>query len=246
MDVLLREYQVTGFKWLKTLSNLELGGVLADDMGLGKTIQAIALLYSEKENGKSLIVAPSSLIYNWQNEFNKFVPDMKVIVIQGDKKKREDLLNDINNYDVIITSYPLLKRDIDLYKDVNFNICIIDEAQHIKNPESQNAQSVKSINSRVKFALTGTPMENNLLELWSIFDFILPGLLHSKHKFLQKYDKPITKNQDKEVLEDLKKTIAPFILRRKKADVLLELPEKIETKLICEMTKSKAKYIHHI
>lgn len=239
LQKILRDYQVIGYKWLKILANLELGGILADDMGLGKTLQAIALLSSEKINGKSIIVAPSSLVFNWQKEFEKFAPDIKTLVVQGGKKKREDLIGELENYDVIITSYPLIRRDIEFYENYNFNICILDEAQHIKNPESLNAVSVKKIKSRVKFALTGTPMENNLLELWSIFDFILPGLLYSKHRFIEKYDRPITKDEDKYILDDLKKTISPFILRRKKSDVLTELPEKIETKLICEMTKKQ-------
>lgn len=237
LQKVLRDYQVTGYKWLKTLANLELGGILADDMGLGKTLQAITLLSSESVNGKSIIIAPSSLVYNWQKEFEKFAPDIKTLVVQGDKKKREELIGEVEKYDVIITSYPLLRRDIEFYKNYYFNICILDEAQHIKNPDSLNSISVKKIKSRVRFALTGTPMENNLLELWSIFDFILPGLLYSKHRFMEKYDRPITKDEDKYILDDLKKTISPFILRRKKTDVLTELPEKIETKLICEMTK---------
>lgn len=236
---ILRDYQVTGFKWLKTLSNLNLGGILADDMGLGKTLQTIALILSENKKAKFLIVAPSSLLFNWKSEFEKFAPEIKVLIVQGDRKKREELMSEIEKNDVIITSYPLIRRDIEFYKDYEFDICILDEAQHIKNPESLNARSVKKIKSRVRFALTGTPMENNLIELWSIFDFVLPGLLYTKNKFLDKYERPISKNNDKSTLEDLKKTIAPFILRRKKSDVLYELPEKIETKLICEMTKKQ-------
>lgn len=236
---ILRDYQVIGFKWLKTLSNLDLGGILADDMGLGKTLQTIALILSETKNKKFLIVAPSSLLFNWKSEFERFAPEVKVLIVEGDRKKREELISEIENNDVIITSYPLIRRDIEFYKNYEFDMCILDEAQHIKNPESLNARSVKKINSRVRFALTGTPMENNLSELWSIFDFVLPGLLYSKNEFLDKYEKPILKYNDKNTLEHLKKTIAPFILRRKKSDVLNELPEKIETKLICEMTKKQ-------
>ncbi|MBZ4663719.1 MAG: helicase associated domain protein [Caloramator sp.] len=236
---ILRDYQVICFKWLKTLSNLDLGGILADDMGLGKTLQTITLILSENKNKKFLIVAPSSLLFNWKSEFERFAPEVKVLIVEGDRKKREELISEIENNDVIITSYPLIRRDIEFYKNYEFDMCILDEAQHIKNPESLNARSVKKINSRVRFALTGTPMENNLSELWSIFDFVLPGLLYSKNEFLDKYEKPILKYNDKNTLEYLKKTIAPFILRRKKSDVLNELPEKIETKLICEMTKKQ-------
>ncbi|CDF57453.1 COG0553: Superfamily II DNA/RNA helicases, SNF2 family [Thermobrachium celere DSM 8682] len=236
----LRDYQVTGFKWLKLLSNIDLGGILADDMGLGKTLQTIALIESEKTQGKTLIVVPSSLLFNWQSEFEKFAPDTKVLVVQGNKKKREELVELIDKNDVIITSYPLIRRDIELYENFVFNICILDEAQHIKNPESLNARSVKKIKSRVKFALTGTPIENNLIELWSIFDFILPGILYTRSRFIDKYEKPILKDNSEEALNDLKKTISPFILRRKKSDVLLELPDKIETKLVCEMTKKQS------
>ncbi|GFR35712.1 hypothetical protein TCEA9_15240 [Thermobrachium celere] len=236
----LRDYQVTGFKWLKLLSNIGLGGILADDMGLGKTLQTIALIESEKTQGKTLIVVPSSLLFNWQSEFEKFAPDTKVLVVQGNKKKREELVELIDKNDVIITSYPLIRRDIELYEKFVFNICILDEAQHIKNPESLNARSVKKIKSRVKFALTGTPIENNLIELWSIFDFILPGILYTRSRFIDKYEKPILKDNSEEALNDLKKIISPFILRRKKSDVLLELPDKIETKLVCEMTKKQS------
>ncbi|WP_203636334.1 DEAD/DEAH box helicase, partial [Thermobrachium celere] len=239
LKTILRDYQITGFKWLKTLSNLDLGGILADDMGLGKTLQTISLISVEKDHGKTLIVAPSSLLFNWQSEFKKFAPDIKVLLVHGDKNKRKELIQEIENNDVIITSYPLLRRDIEFYENYTFNLCVLDEAQHIKNPESLNAKSTKKIKSRTRFALTGTPMENNLIELWSIFDFILPGHLYSKNKFIEKYERPITKEKDRQALEELKKAIAPFILRRKKADVLLELPDKIETKLICEMTKKQ-------
>lgn len=222
---------MTGFKWLKTLSNLNLGGILADDMGLGKTLQMIALILSENKKAKFLIVAPSSLLFNWKSEFEKFAPEIKVLIVQGDRKKREELMSEIEKNDVIITSYPLIRRDIEFYKDYEFDICILDEAQHIKNPESLNARSVKKIKSRVRFALTGTPMENNLIELWSIFDFVLPGLLYTKNKFLDKYERPISKNNDKSTLEDLKKTIAPFILRRKNPMYYMNYLKKLKQSL---------------
>lgn len=238
---IMRDYQVTGYKWLKTLSELELGGILADDMGFGKTLQAISLLYSERGRGTSIVVAPSSLIYNWENEVKKFAPDMKILVIAGDRASRQEAAMNLKDYDLIVTSYPLIRRDISLYENYEFNYCILDEAQHIKNPESINARNVKKINAKKRFVLTGTPMENNLLELWSIFDFLMPGFLFSKGKFLERFERPIVKSEDKIVLSELKKMISYFVLRRKKKDVLKELPDKIETKIMCEMTKEQEK-----
>lgn len=233
---ILRDYQVTGYKWLKVLMNSGLGGILADDMGLGKTLQAIALICSEKYKGiPSLVIAPSSLIYNWENEIKIFAKELKVLVVSGDKKIREEMLSNADNYDLVITSYPLIRRDIDIYENISFNICILDEAQHIKNPGSQNSDCVKRIKSGNRFVLTGTPMENSLIELWSIFDFIMPDYLESRNKFVEKYQKPILKD-DENVLKELRRCISPFILRRTKKEVLKELPEKIETKLICELT----------
>lgn len=235
---ILRDYQVTGYRWMKTLYNAGLGGILADDMGLGKTLQAITLMH-DGVGEPSLVISPSSLIFNWENEIKKFAPDLRGIVISGAKKDREEMIREIYHYDVIITSYPLLRRDIDLYESIKFKYCILDEAQHVKNPESINAQSVKRINSKSRFALTGTPMENSLIELWSIFDFLMPGYLLSRKKFTEKFEKNIFKNEDREALSNLKKTIAPFILRRKKKDVLKELPDKIETKLVCKLTEEQ-------
>lgn len=231
----LRDYQVTGYKWMKTLYNAGFGGILADDMGLGKTLQAIALMY-DGAGEQSIVIAPSSLIFNWENEIRRFSPNLRTIVVSGSKKDREDMLEEIRDYDIIITSYPLLRRDIELYENMDFKYCILDEAQHIKNPESVNAQCVKRINSKSRFALTGTPMENSLIELWSIFDYLMPGYLLSRKKFIDKYERNIMKNEDGTALSNFKKTIAPFILRRKKKDVLMELPDKIETKLVCTLT----------
>ena len=238
----LRKYQVTGFKWLKTLSNYKMGGILADDMGLGKTIQVLALLTSEKlEKGlqPSLIVVPTSLVYNWLAEVTKFAPDLKALVISGTKDDREHYIENLLDYDLIVTSYPLIRRDIELYKQTKFRYCILDEAQHIKNPASQNAASVKKIQAENYFALTGTPIENSLTELWSIFDFIMPGYLLSHRKFVKDYEKAIIKDNNKEALAQLKKQIAPFILRRMKKEVLKELPDKIENKMMAELTKEQ-------
>jgi SNF2 family DNA or RNA helicase len=244
IDSILRNYQKLGFKWLKTLKNYGFGGILADDMGLGKTIQVLSFLLSEKiENGTqpSLIITPTSLVYNWLSEIQKFTPDLKTVIISGNKEEREELINNINEYDVVITSYPLIRRDIDSYNDLEFRFCILDEAQHIKNPLSNNAKSVKEIKAQNYFALTGTPVENSLTELWSIFDFIMPGLLYSHSKFVKKFEKPIVKEQDKESLEELRRYINPFILRRLKKDVLHELPEKIESEIVSQLTDEQKK-----
>ncbi|WP_416197182.1 MAG: Superfamily II DNA or RNA helicase, SNF2 family [Sporanaerobacter sp.] len=240
----LREYQKFGFKWLKTLSNCGLGGILADDMGLGKTLQMIAFLLSEKiEKGQntSIVIAPTSVIYNWEAEIDKFAPDLKTLVVSGSKVERISMLKDIQEYDVVITSYPLIRKDIEEYEKYSFRTCILDEAQHIKNPNSISAKSVKRLKAKNYFALTGTPMENSLLELWSIFDYIMPGYLMSHGKFVDKYEKPIIANKDEKVLKDLNNHIRPFILRRLKKDVLKELPEKIEQKILVDLTKEQKK-----
>ena len=234
LNATLRDYQLTGFKWLKTLSHYEFGGILADEMGLGKTLQTIAFLLSEKGK-KSIIVTPTSLIYNWRSEFKKFAPNMKVKIIHGNREERIFTKEEVKEFDVLITTYGTLRNDYDLYNDINFDFCIIDEAQNIKNPLSQSSEVVKELNAKVKFALTGTPIENNLLELWSLFDYILPGYLYSKKKFQDKFMK-----RDKGIKE-LKKLIRPFILRRLKNDVMSELPDKIEKRFLIEMTKEQKK-----
>lgn len=244
MNNILREYQKIGFKWLKTLYRYGFGGILADDMGLGKTIQVLTFLLSEKiENGSSpsLIIAPTSLVYNWLSEIEKFTPNLKTVIISGSKEERKKLINNIDEYDLVITSYPLVRRDIDLYKDLFFRFCILDEAQYIKNPSSQNAKSVKEIQAQSYFALTGTPIENSLIELWSIFDFIMPGLLLSHTKFTKIFERPIVKGQDNKALKELRRYIKPFILRRLKKEVLNELPDKIESKIISQLTDEQKK-----
>lgn len=240
----LREYQKFGFKWLKTLSAYSLGGILADDMGLGKTLQVITLILSEKQvpgTGPSLIVVPTSLVYNWCAEIERFAPQLKYVAITGNKEERQQQMQLMEGADVVITSYPLIRRDIDEYENRSFRYCILDEAQHIKNPGSQNARSVKKINADRRFALTGTPMENNLTELWSIFDFVLPGYLDSHKIFVEKYEVPAAKEEGPEVLRELGKQIRPFILRRLKEDVLSELPEKIEHRVIAELSGEQKK-----
>lgn len=239
----LRNYQKTGFKWLKTLAMYNFGGILADDMGLGKTIQTLAFIVSEKERvkGPSLVIAPTSVVYNWQDEAKKFAPGMKVVVVSGTPNEREAQLEEGKEADLIVTSYALIRRDIELYKNIRFGYCFLDEAQNIKNYNTQNAKAVKSIQARGRFALTGTPIENSLSELWSIFDFILPGYLLSQKKFSLKYETPIVKNQDKQTLNKLQKQIAPFIMRRIKKDVLPELPDKIENRVLTELTPDQKK-----
>jgi superfamily II DNA or RNA helicase len=239
----LRDYQKTGFRWLKTLSHYGMGGILADDMGLGKTLQVIAFILSEKEKGNlpNMVVAPTSLVYNWQDEVIKFAPQLKVVAVSGTARERVQQLKDAPNADIVVTSYGLIRRDIEKYKDIKFNYCFVDEAQHIKNHNTLNSKTVKNINAKGYFALTGTPVENSLTELWSIFDFVMPGYLHNHNKFSSRYETPIVKNSDKTALKELSRHISPFIMRRLKKDVLTELPAKIESRMICNMTSEQSK-----
>ena len=240
----LRDYQKVGYKWLKTLEQYKFGGILADDMGLGKTLQIIALLRTElksKNKTTSIVVSPSTLVLNWKAEIEKWCNSMKVLIIKGTAEERQEKLNHYKEYDLVITSYDLLKRDIDNYEDKNFKYIIADEAQYIKNSTTQNATSLKSLKGEIKFALTGTPIENSVAELWSIFDFIMPGYLYNYNKFKKKFEEPILKFEDKEALNRLKKLISPFILRRVKKDVLTELPEKNITIMKNEMEEEQEK-----
>ena len=220
---------------------MNFGGILADEMGLGKTIQVIAfLLY--KKNKRSLVVTPTSLIYNWKEEFEKFAPSLNVGVIHGSKSVRNKILDNKEEYDVLLTTYGTIKNDIEFYKNEIFDYCIIDEAQNIKNPKSQNTKIIKELNAKVKFALTGTPIENSLIELWSIFDFIMPGYLFDEKKFKRKF---VGRNEKE--IDELKSLIKPFILRRLKRDVITELPEKIEKKYYVPMTvKQKLAYKNYM
>ncbi len=226
----LRSYQKTGFNWLKTLEHYGFGGILADDMGLGKTIQIIALLLDEKKHeGKtSIVVCPSSLYINWEKEIHRFSDSISTLIISGNADQRENLIKKMNEYDVVITSYDLLKRDIEQYKNFNFKYVIADEAQYIKNNNTKNAKALKELNSQTRFALTGTPIENSLAELWSIFDFIMPGYLYTYKKFKDEFETLIIKENDSEAIQRLQKLVTPFILRRIKKDVLKELPDKTE------------------
>lgn len=234
LENILRYYQKTGYKWLKVLDNYKFGGILADDMGLGKTIQMLAVIISyiqetKKEEKKStIVVCPSSLSLNWQNEASKFTNELKTMVIRGNAKEREAQIKQVENYDLIITSYDLLKRDIEVYKEKNytFKYIIADEAQYLKNSNTQNAKAIKEINAETRYALTGTPIENSLAELWSIFDYIMPGYLFTYKKFKNAYEVPIVKDNDQKAMQRLKMLIEPFVLRRTKKQVLTELPDK--------------------
>lgn len=251
LEKTLREYQKIGYTWMRTLARYHFGGILADDMGLGKTLQVIALLtafYQEKIEQKaagnegsgselplpSLIVCPASLVYNWGQEFARFSPGIRVLLIAGTAKERQEQLEEQMRMEasegaqVIITSYDLLKRDRAAYLGRTFEYEIIDEAQVIKNAKTQGAKAVKEISANARFALTGTPVENRLSELWSIFDFLMPGFLYSYRKFRERYELPIVKNQDPEALTALRRMTGPFVLRRLKKDVLRELPGKEE------------------
>lgn len=231
----LRQYQKAGFRWMKTLDEYGFGGILADDMGLGKTLQMIALLEDAYEKGEklpSLIVCPASLVYNWEREIRRFAPNLSVCSVVGDGKEREERIDCLKHgrgrFQVVITSYDLLKRDGALYHSVSFRYQVVDEAQYIKNASTLSAKAVKSMDSRTRFALTGTPVENRLRELWSIFDYLMPGFLFSSRRFRKEYENPIERDGDPEAVGRLRRMIGPFVLRRLKKDVLKELPDKWE------------------
>ncbi|NRF91737.1 SNF2 helicase associated domain-containing protein [Paenibacillus frigoriresistens] len=240
LEPVLRDYQKYGFQWLKTLAQYNFGGILADDMGLGKTIQSIAFIVSvlpeiRKQALPALIVAPASLVYNWLNELKKFAPEIRAVIADGSREERSKILKHASQVDVLITSYPLLRRDIDLYAKQSYHTLILDEAQVFKNHSTQTAQAVKEIQAEYRFALTGTPVENRLEELWSIFDAVFPQLFPGRKAF------------NELSRESVAKRIRPFLLRRLKTDVLKELPEKIESlqasELLPEQKKLYAAYL---
>lgn len=240
----LRGYQEFGFRWLMALSHCGFGGILADDMGLGKTIQILALLSAHKQqNGtlKALVVCPSSLVLNWENELHRFTTGLQSACIIGSAEERAAQLKNASEYEVLITSYDLLKRDIPHYGSLTFDFEIVDEAQYIKNHNTQNARSVKLISARNRFALTGTPIENSLAELWSIFDYLMPGYLYRYARFRQRFETPVIREGDTSALQELKKMTAPFILRRLKREVLKELPPKTETILYTQLAPEQEK-----
>ncbi|MBZ4665301.1 MAG: SNF2-related protein [Mahella sp.] len=227
-DNILRQYQKDGISWMYFLKKYGFGGILADDMGLGKTLQALVLISANHSDRPSLVICPKTLVYNWYNEVQKFTPQLKTLIIEGQSTERIQLINDIKHYDLIITSYPVIQKDIEYLADKTFEYCIIDEAQYIKNHKTKTAKSIKAIRANHRLALTGTPIENNLMELWSIFDFLMPGFLGSDSEFKARYDTPIMKNNDISALNSLLARIRPFVLRRTKKEMLKELPPKME------------------
>ncbi len=242
LDSTLRDYQKAGYRWLATMEELGFGGILADDMGLGKTLQIITLMLAAKDRGVTaphLVVCPTSVVLGWQREIARFAPQLSALCVMGDAGTRRQLLETAEEYDVIITSYDILKRDVSDYSTLTFHYQVLDEAQYIKNSATQNARAVKSIRAHQRFALTGTPVENRLSELWSIFDFLMPGLLYSQQKFRARFETPILREGDDRVLERLGRLVSPFILRRLKSQVLTQLPEKTERVLPATMERAQ-------
>ena len=232
LQKVLRKYQRDGYRWLRTLDGYGMGGILADDMGLGKTVQVLSYLLAMKENGAqrlpSLIVCPASLVLNWAEECRKFTPELDCLVVDGDAAHRAALTGQWETVDLVVTSYDLLRRDEERYAGQAFYACILDEAQAIKNHTTQKYKAVCRIQSRVRFALTGTPVENRLGELWSIFSFLMPGYLPPYKSFCARFEKPIVQEEDEAAARRLNQLTGPFLLRRMKADVLKELPPKTE------------------
>lgn len=241
-EKILRDYQKIGVKWLYNIHKCDFGGILADEMGLGKSLQTLCFIRRILDNDKSakvLIVTPTSLCYNWEKEIEKFTPEVNYHIFTEARNKRRELIEEGNN-NVYITSYGLLREDIEYYKKINFSVFIIDEAQNIKNPATGITKSVKSVKAKTRIALTGTPIENSLSELWSIFDFIMPGFFGSMREFNDKYGiKEIESDDDKHKLNDLNRQISPFILRRKKKDVVSDLPDKIENNIYIDLTDNQ-------
>jgi superfamily II DNA or RNA helicase len=231
---ILREYQLVGFEWLTRLAANNLGGILADEMGLGKTVQTLAFLRAHQGDGPALVVCPTSLVTNWENEVRKFTPELKTLALEG--AGRAARFKSIADFDIVITSYALLRRDIDTLREINFSTAVLDEAQHIKNPETQNAQAAFALRAKHRFVLTGTPMENSVRDLWSIMNFALPGYLGDRNDFRERYELPIARGSAPDVQRRLSRRLQPFLLRRKKRDVAKDLPEKIEQVVPCSLT----------
>lgn len=250
LESVLRPYQLTGLFWLKTLYRNGFGGILADDMGLGKTLQTIAFLLSEyleakaADNRRTLIITPASLVFNWKNEFSLFAPILPVKMVTGAVAERQEIIRGAQSRDILITSYELLKRDLKAYEGIPFFCQIIDEAQYIKNHNTQAARAVKAIESGCRFALTGTPIENRLSELWSIFDYLMPGFLYGYQRFRTEIEVPVVQSQDEAAMERLQKMVHPFILRRLKKDVLTDLPDKLEKCMYANMEGEQQKLYH--
>ncbi|MDF0480592.1 DEAD/DEAH box helicase [Vagococcus sp. PNs007] len=238
LQATLRDYQLTGYRWLKMLSRYQFGGILADDMGLGKTVQTIAYLLSEKEKsheGPSVVVAPASLIYNWKVECEKFAPSLSVVIVNGTQDERQFILERAKDYDILITSYATLRQDAEHYEKIAINALILDEAQMLKNSGTKTFQAMKKLKTVQRFALSGTPIENNLEELWALFHIVMPGFFPAKAKF------------NKLSVDEIAQMIQPFILRREKSQVLSDLPEKIESNLYSNLTtEQKTTYLAYL
>ncbi len=253
LEDILRDYQKKGFEWLKTIAANGFGGILADDMGLGKTLQVIAFLLSEfleagiNDNRRCLIVTPASLVFNWNNEFQRFAPVLPVKMITGSAEERKQRIKESQSRDILITSYDLLRRDLEAYEGISFYCQIIDEAQYIKNHNTQAARAVKEITAVCRFALTGTPVENRLSELHSIFDYLMPGFLFSYQRFRREIEIPVVQNRDEKAMERLRRMIKPFVLRRLKKNVLKDLPDKLEENVFAGMEgEQKQLYDAHV
>ena len=253
LEDIMREYQKKGFLWMKTLKHNGFGGILADDMGLGKTLQVIAFLLSEyidaqpSENKRCLIVTPASLVFNWSSEIERFAPALHVKTVTGTAAERREIIQESGERDILLTSYDLLKRDMDGYAGIRFYCQVIDEAQYIKNHNTQAAKAVKEIEAGFKLALTGTPVENRLSELWSIFDYLMPGFLYSYQHFRETIEIPAVQNGDGETMGKLRKMIGPFVLRRLKRDVLTDLPDKLEENMYAKLEGEQQKlYDAHV
>ena len=224
--------------WLRFLRDNRFGGILADEMGLGKTVQVLAYLRARPNPAKpALVVCPSSLVFNWEAEARKFTPTLRVLALAG--SERHALFSGIDGSDLAVTSYALLRRDANLYRGREFDTVILDEAQHIKNRQTQNAQVVKAVRSRHRIVLTGTPIENSPLDLWSLFDFLMPGCLGAAEDFRQRYEIPITRDRSAEAQARLGRRIRPFILRRLKRDVAADLPARIDQVAYCELNANQ-------
>lgn len=256
LEQVLRPYQKQGVAWLQFLRENGFGGILADEMGLGKTLQALALFAAVRSaeggarsregagtsagiprsalHAPHLVVCPTSLVHNWAAEAQKFTPDLNVVVLHG--TERHGRFSDLARCDLAITSYALIRRDAELYRNLEFDTVVLDEAQHIKNRETQNAQAVKSVKARHRLVLTGTPLENSVLDLWSIFDFLMPGYLGAAQDFRERYELPIARDKNSDAQGRLARRLRPFILRRLKKDVATDLPEKLEQVSFCELT----------
>ncbi|QCR23953.1 DEAD/DEAH box helicase [Pontibacter sp. SGAir0037] len=236
----LRPYQKAGYNWLHFVKDYKFGGCLADDMGLGKTVQTLAMLQHRKENGAetaTLLIMPTSLIYNWLNEAQKFTPELRILNYTG--TYREKNVEQFKDYDLILTSYGIARLDAEMLKDYYFDYIILDESQAIKNPDSNTSRAVRSLKSRHRLILTGTPVENSTMDLWSQMSFINPGLLGNQHFFRNEFLRPIEKEKDEQKTRKLHALIKPFILRRHKSQVAKELPEKIEHTTYCKMTEEQ-------